>query len=89
VYYLSIEAAYAILDPKLSPLIRSLRDVFRQAMTMVIATTYFKEVITTNMAIGYGIALAGQLLQSYGRPPPPTSPKGTKKRPQGKKQIDA
>jgi hypothetical protein len=36
---------------------------------MVAATMYFEEVATRNMAIGYGIALAGQL-QFYGQKTP-------------------
>ena len=67
VYYLSIEAAYAMLHPTSSPFNRSLEDICRQAAVMVITSTHFNEVITTSMATGYGIALLGQLLLSAPR----------------------
>ena len=43
---------------------------------MMIAITFIKEVTTTYFTIGYGFALAGQLLQSYDRSQSPTSPTG-------------
>jgi len=64
VYFLCIEVAYAMFDPKTSPFIRTMEDIFRQIVTVAAATFYFQEVVTRNMAIGYGITLLGQLLQS-------------------------
>jgi len=69
VYYLSIEVAYAMFDPKESPFARTTKDVCRQAITMTAATLYFQEDITRSMAIGYGAALTGQLLQSLDQTP--------------------
>lgn len=65
-FFLSIEVAYLMFDPRKSSFTRSLEDIIRQGVTMGVATLYFQEntSITRNMAIGYGIALAGQLLQS-------------------------
>jgi hypothetical protein len=63
-FFLSIEVAYLMFDPRKSSFTRSLEDIIRQGVTMGVATLYFQEIITRNMAIGYGIALAGQLLQS-------------------------
>ena len=70
VYFSSIEAAYAMHDPKASASVRALADIVRQAVATVVATQYFEEGITRDMAIGYGIALVGQLLQSYGQTTP-------------------
>lgn len=70
VYFVSIEVAYAMSDPSISATAWSLRDVFRQAITMAAATFYFEVVVTRHMAIGYSIALVGQLLQAFSRTPP-------------------
>lgn len=64
VYFLSIEVAYAMFDPKTTPFVLSIQDNVRQTITLATAVFYFQEDITRNMAIGYGIVLAGQLLQS-------------------------
>lgn len=64
IYFLSIEAAYAMFDPKASPFTRALQDISRQVVTMVAATMYFKQVVSRNEGMGYSIALIGQLLQS-------------------------
>ena len=78
--------AHAILysslarDFSMSPLTHSWRDFFRLAIAILIVISYFKVVTTTNMAMAYGIAHAGQIQKSYGRPRPADQFKREKKK---------
>ena len=66
VYFLSIEVAFQMLDPKASPLTRTLYDIVRQAVTLVAAILYVSQQVNTRRNVGIWCCTNGSVTTILG-----------------------